>query len=94
MAPLLFAEVLAKELGPRGITVNSILPTVIAGPGLSTSDVRSQAREFIQAFNPMQRAGTGQDVADAAEYLASDLSAFVSGQQLKLSGADPLILVK
>jgi len=51
--------------------------------------VRPQAREFIQAFNPMQRAGTVQDVADAAEYLASDLSAFVSGQQLKLSGGGP-----
>jgi 3-oxoacyl-[acyl-carrier protein] reductase len=89
MAPLLFVEVLAKELGARGVTVNSILPTVIAGAGLSTSEVRPQAREFIRTFNPMQRAGTVQDVADAAEYLASDLSAFVSGQQLKLSGGAP-----
>jgi NAD(P)-dependent dehydrogenase (short-subunit alcohol dehydrogenase family) len=80
---------LAKELGTRGVTVNSILPTVIAGAGLSTDDVRPQAREFIQAFNPMRRPGTVQDVADAAEYLASDLSAFVSGQQLKLSGGGP-----
>jgi 3-oxoacyl-[acyl-carrier protein] reductase len=89
MAPLLFVEVLAKELGARGVTVNSILPTVIAGAGLSSSEVRPQAREFIRTFNPMQRAGTVQDVADAAEYLASDLSAFVSGQQLKLSGGAP-----
>jgi 3-oxoacyl-[acyl-carrier protein] reductase len=89
IAPLLFVEVLAKELGARGVTVNSILPTVIAGAGLSTNEVRPQARDFIQTFNPMQRAGTVQDVADAAEYLASDLSAFVSGQQLKLSGGGP-----
>ena len=89
MAPLLFVEVLAQELGARGVTVNSILPTVIAGAGLSTGEVRPQAREFIRTFNPMQRAGTVQDVADAAEYLASDLSAFVSGQQLKISGGAP-----
>ena len=67
MAPLLFVEVLAKELGARGVTVNSILPTVIAGAGLSTDDVRPQARDFIQTFNPMQRAGTVKDVADAVE---------------------------
>jgi 3-oxoacyl-[acyl-carrier protein] reductase len=89
MAPLLFVEILAKELGARGVTVNSILPTVIAGAGLSTDDVRPQAQEFIRAFNPMQRAGTVRDVADAAEYLASDLSAFVSGQRLMVSGGAP-----
>lgn len=89
MAPLLFVEVLARELGARGVTVNAILPTVIAGAGLSTDELRPQAREFIRTFNPMQRAGTARDVADAAEYLASDLSAFVSGQRLMLSGGAP-----
>jgi 3-oxoacyl-[acyl-carrier protein] reductase len=89
MAPRFFVEVLAKELGPRGVTVNSILPTVTAGAGLSTDGVRPQADEFIRMFNPMQRAGTVGDVADAAEYLAGDLSAFVSGQHLLLSGGGP-----
>jgi 3-oxoacyl-[acyl-carrier protein] reductase len=89
MAPRFFVEVLAKELGPRGVTVNSILPTVTAGAGLSTDGVRPQADEFIRMFNPKQRAGTVGDVADAAEYLAGDLSAFVSGQHLLLSGGGP-----
>jgi 3-oxoacyl-[acyl-carrier protein] reductase len=89
IAPLLIVEVLAKELGARGITVNSILPTVIAGAGLSADEVRPQAREFIRTFNPMQRPGTLGDVADAAEYLAGHLSAFVSGQHLLLSGGGP-----
>jgi 3-oxoacyl-[acyl-carrier protein] reductase len=89
MAPRFFVEVLAKELGPRGVTVNSILPTVTEGAGLSTDAVRPQAREFVRTFNPMQRVGTVGDVADAAEYLASDLSAFVSGQHLLLSGGGP-----
>jgi NAD(P)-dependent dehydrogenase (short-subunit alcohol dehydrogenase family) len=89
MAPRFFLEVLAKELGPRGVTVNSILPTVTAGAGLSTDAVRPQASEFIRTFNPMQRVGTLGDVADAAEYFASDLSALVSGQHLLLSGGGP-----
>jgi len=89
MAPRFFVEVLAKELGPRGVTVNSILPTVTAGAGLSTDGVRPQADEFIRMFNPMQRAGTVGDAADAAEYLAGDLSGFVSGQHLLLSGGGP-----
>jgi 3-oxoacyl-[acyl-carrier protein] reductase len=89
MAPRFFVEVLAKELGARGITVNSILPTVTAGAGLSTDAVRPQASAFIRTFNPMQRAGTLEDVANAAEYLAGDLSAFVSGQHLILSGGGP-----
>ena len=89
MAPRFFVEVLAKELGPRGVTVNSILPTVTAGAGLSTDGVRPQASEFIRTFNPMQRAGTLGDVADAAEYFAGDLSGFVSGQHLLLAGGAP-----
>ena len=89
MAPRFFVEVLAKELGPRGVTVNSILPTVTAGAGLSTDGVRPQAGEFIRTFNPMQRAGTLGDVADAAEYFAGDLSGFVSGQHLLLAGGAP-----
>jgi 3-oxoacyl-[acyl-carrier protein] reductase len=51
--------------------------------------VRPQADQFIRTFNPMRRAGTVGDVADAAEYFASDLSAFVSGQHLLLSGGGP-----
>ena len=89
MAPRFFVEVLAKELGSRGVTVNSILPTVTAGAGLSTDAVRPQASEFIRTFNPMKRVGALGDVADAAEYFADDLSAFVSGQHLLLSGGGP-----
>jgi 3-oxoacyl-[acyl-carrier protein] reductase len=37
----------------------------------------------------MQRMGTLEDVANEAEYLASDLSAFVSGQHLLISGGAP-----
>lgn len=89
LAPQFLVEVLAKEIGLRGITVNSILPTATEGAGVSTKEVRPQLREFIKNNNPMQRMATLEDVANAAEYLASDLSAYVSGQHLLLSGGAP-----
>ena len=57
MAPRFFVEVLAKELGPRSITVNAILPTVTVGAGLSTDAARPKASDFIRTFNPMHRPG-------------------------------------
>jgi 3-oxoacyl-[acyl-carrier protein] reductase len=82
-------EVLAKELGSRGVAVNSILPTAIDGAGVFTAGVTDQVLEFVRSFRPMARMGTLDDVANAAEYLASDLAGFVSGQHLLLSGAAP-----
>ncbi|MCU1374066.1 MAG: family oxidoreductase [Actinomycetia bacterium] len=82
-------EVLAKELGPRGVAVNSILPTAIDGAGVFTDGVTDQVLEFVRSFRPMTRMGTVADVADAAEYLAGGLAGFVSGQHLLLSGGAP-----
>ncbi|UXN58473.1 SDR family oxidoreductase [Phyllobacterium zundukense] len=85
-ASAFFVEVLAKELGARGVTVNSILPTVTEGAGLSAGGLRPAVRHFIEQNNPMKRAGTPEDVANTAIYLASNLASFVSGQHLLLSG--------
>lgn len=89
IAPQFLVEVLAKEIGARGVTVNSILPTATEGAGVFSEEVRPEVREFIRSFRPMRRMGTVEDVADAAEYLAGDLSGFVSGQHLLLSGGAP-----
>ena len=87
MAPLYLVRVMAQELGKRGITVNAIIPTAIEGAGLHT-DVKedSPIKKFIAEFCPMGRMGTPEDVANVAEFFASDLSSFVSGQQLLISG--------
>ena len=79
-------EVLAKELGHRGVTVNSILPTAIEGAGIFSLGVEASYRDSVKSYRPMARMGSLKDVADAAEYFASDLSSFVSGQHLLLSG--------
>jgi len=89
MAPRFLVEVLAKEIGHRGVAVNSIIPTAIEGAGVFADGVDPVFLEFVRAFRPMERMGTMEDVANAAEYLACDLSAFVSGQHLLLSGGAP-----
>ncbi len=86
MAPRYLVEVLAKEIGHRGVAVNSILPTTIDGAGVFSGGASAQVKEWVESFRPMKRMGTVEDVANAAEYFASDLSAFVSGQHLLLSG--------
>lgn len=89
LGPQFVVEVLAKELGPRGVTVNTILPTAIEGAGVFTDGVTDDVLAFVRSFRPMPRMGTLDDVANAAEYLASDLAGFVSGQHLLLSGGAP-----
>src|ERR1700739_2489167 len=54
-APRFLVEVMAKELGARGVTVNSILPTAIEGAGVSTDEVRPAVRDFIERYNTMKR---------------------------------------
>lgn len=88
MAPRYLVGVLAQELGKRGITVNTILPTVIEGAGVFT-DIRDNDpyRTMNAGLRPIGgRMGTPDDVADAAEYFASDLASWVSGQHLLISG--------
>lgn len=89
IAPLYLVEALAKEVGHRGVTVNSILPTAIEGAGVYTTGASERVRELVQSTRPIAWMGTLDDVANAADYLASDLAGFVSGQHLLLSGGAP-----
>jgi NAD(P)-dependent dehydrogenase (short-subunit alcohol dehydrogenase family) len=69
---------LALELGARGIRVNCIAPDVIPTPGIGS--------EFPPT--PLARRGHPDDVANAALYLASSLSAFVTGTTLHVDGGN------
>jgi 3-oxoacyl-[acyl-carrier protein] reductase len=86
-APRYLVRVLALELGSRGITVNGVIPTAIDGAGVFTkSGDNPEMREFVKKNIPMGRMGTAKDVADVAEFFAGDLSSFVSGQNLSITG--------
>ncbi|HEY0299333.1 MAG TPA: SDR family oxidoreductase, partial [Arachidicoccus sp.] len=86
--PRYLVDILAKEIGHRGVTVNSIIPFAIDHSGIfaepgSYPELRKQLLDSC----PMGRLGEVEDVANAAEFFASDLSSFVSGQHLLINGA-------
>jgi 3-oxoacyl-[acyl-carrier protein] reductase len=89
VTPQFLVEVLAKEIGHRGVTVNSILHTATESAGVYDDGVSIDFRNFIKLFHPMQRMGMPNDVANTAEYLAGNLVAFVSGQHLLVTGGAP-----
>ena len=73
---------LALELASRGITVNAIAPGIIATP--MTAQVFT--KETIDAMVPMKRAGTPEEVAALAAFLASDEAGYISGQVISING--------
>jgi len=75
---------MARELAPRGITVNAIAPGFIASP--MTDKLGEQARDKLSSVIPLGRLGTAEDVADAVAFLASDAASYITGQVLKVDG--------
>jgi len=76
---------LARELSPQGITVNAIAPGLIENTGITNAWEETTHREIV-AKTPVGRAGTVEDVAAAALYLASSQASFITGEILNLNG--------
>jgi len=87
-----FTEQMALQNAPYGIRVNCILPGLIATPMAVDTRAKtwSQSRDQVMADRvakiPLGRHGTGWDVANAALFLASDESRFVTGTSLLVDG--------
>lgn len=82
-----FTRALAAELGKYGVRVNAI------GPGLIETPLNAQARagnpELVKVFmdhTPLGRAGQPDDIVGPAVFLASDLSAYVTGSIIMVDG--------
>jgi 3-oxoacyl-[acyl-carrier protein] reductase len=74
----------AREFGPHGIRVNAICPGVIDTP--MAASVPEAALKPLLAATPLRRIGKPEDIANAAVYLASEESSFVTGQWLSPNG--------
>jgi 3-oxoacyl-[acyl-carrier protein] reductase len=79
-----FSKSLAKELGSRNIRTNVVAPGFIRTEMTDVLDPK--VVEGWEANIPLKRAGEPEDVANACLYLASDLSAYVTGQVLPVDG--------
>jgi len=78
------AKSIAKELGSRGIRANAIAPGFIMTD--MTASLPEKVREEWEKLIPLHRAGTPDDVANVALFLASDLSSYVTGQVIPVCG--------
>lgn len=77
-------KALAKELGGRGITVNALAPGMIQTEMMKEVSAEKQ-KEFLEAI-PVKRAGTPEDVANAAVFFALPESSYLTGQVLCVDG--------
>jgi len=79
--------VLAKELGPRKIRVNSISPGMIETEGVhATGFFGSDFQKMVETQAPLGRIGQPDDIAPTAVYLASSDSKYMTGETLLVSG--------
>jgi len=80
---------LAQELGPQGIAVNMISPSLV-DTDLS-SGVPDRVRGALVARTPLRRLATVEDVAGAALLLASPYASFISGENLLVTGGETML---
>jgi NAD(P)-dependent dehydrogenase (short-subunit alcohol dehydrogenase family) len=84
-----FTKALALELGPKGITVNTIPPGFIDTPMLRDSEQKGQLGGSVEDHartTPVRRAGLPEDIANACSFLVSDEAGYVTGQVIGVNG--------
>ena len=84
-----FTKALALELGPKGITVNTIPPGFIDPPMLRKSERRGLLGEGVDhhaARTPVRRVGRPEDIAAACSFLVRDEASYVTGQVIGVNG--------
>jgi 3-oxoacyl-[acyl-carrier protein] reductase len=79
-------KALAKELGDRKIRVNAIAPGMTETEGVKTLGITFETAKAIGAPIPLGRLGQPDDIARVALFLASDQSAWLTGERITASG--------
>jgi 3-oxoacyl-[acyl-carrier protein] reductase len=77
---------LAQELGPEGIRVNTVSPSLV--PTDLVSETPDRIRETFVSRTPLRRLATVDDVAGAILLLASPYASFITGENLLVNGGE------
>ncbi len=79
---------LSKELGAKNIRINSILPGATETEGAASAGITpgSEYEKMFIANTPLGRRGRPEDIAKVAVFLASDDAAWITGEQISVSG--------
>lgn len=78
--------IMAKELGPRNITVNCVAPGLIESDANAHVRADEQVKTYLEQTTPLRRLGVPQDLAGAVLALVSDQMSYVTGQIIEVSG--------
>jgi 3-oxoacyl-[acyl-carrier protein] reductase len=83
-----FTVALSKELGAKNVRINSILPGATETEGAISAGVTkgSEYEKMFVSKTPLGRRGQPEDIAKAVVFLASDDAAWITGEQLSVSG--------
>jgi 2-hydroxycyclohexanecarboxyl-CoA dehydrogenase len=84
-AQLGFARALARELGPNGVTVNSVAPGLI-GTDITGGALEGERKAELVAGIPVGRTGNVDDVADLITYLCREESGYITGATYDVNG--------
>jgi len=84
-AVITYTRALAKELGPKNIRVNSLCPGMISTQFHDTF-TKDQVRTNVANMTPLKREGQSDEVANAALFLASANSSFITGTNIDING--------
>ena len=82
----MLTQVLATELGPHGIRVNTVTPGLVTDQALRSGEGGTPYRNLMIEMTPLGRTGMPQDVAAVVLALASDRLAWVTGANLEVTG--------
>jgi 3-oxoacyl-[acyl-carrier protein] reductase len=83
------SKALAAEVASRGVTVNVVSPGFIESP--MTDALNDKQKEAILTTVPMNRLGTGAEIAAAVAFLASQEAGYLTGQTLHINGGMAMI---
>jgi 3-oxoacyl-[acyl-carrier protein] reductase len=86
----LFTRSLAVQAGPAGVRVNCLAPETILTER-NEQQIPDDVKEQLRVAHPIQRLGTPDDVADAALFLASERSGWISGTVVDVAGGAVLV---
>lgn len=89
-ATIMFMRHLAQELGPLGIRVNAIAPSIVRNEKIDRF-MPVAMREEVAASLPLRRIGEPADVANAVLFLGSDASSWITGHTLDVAGGKVML---
>jgi len=79
-----FTKSLAQEVASRGITVNAVAPGLISTE--MTDEMPEKALNKMKENIPLNRSGDPEEIANTVAFLASDLSSYITGEVIKVTG--------